>query len=135
MEFSKDLNAASASPLILTILQESPSYGYSIIRQVETVSNGLLKWEEGMLYPILHRMEKLEWIESFWDQSNVGRRRKYYRLLGEGRRALENLQYQWEQMDSILRAAWSGNASFEAAQPDTGQVIDEDDGELPVSLL
>ena len=133
------MNAASASPLILTVLQESPSYGYSIIRQVDTLSKGLLRWEEGMLYPILHRMEKLGWIESFWEESNAGRKRKYYRLLGEGRRALANLQNQWEQMDSILRDAWSGNVSVAADQSDTEQdsfeAFDEDNGELPISLL
>ena len=133
MEFSKDLNAASATPLILTVLEVSPSYGYAIIRQVETVSKGLLQWEEGMLYPILHRLEKLGWIESFWDQSESGRKRKYYRILIEGQQALETLREQWNQMDCILRDAWSGEVGFGTDSNDT--VFDDDDGELPVSLL
>jgi len=138
MDFSKDLNAASATPLILTILRKEASYGYALIRQVETVSGGELCWEEGMLYPILHRLEKLGWIESFWDISEGGRKRKYYRILETGEIALSQFQQQWELMDSILRGGWNG---MERRNPNRDESVKFDsesrilDDELPVSLL
>ncbi len=54
---AKDLIAASATPMLLAILQKGPSYGYAIIQQVRELSGGELEWSEGMLYPVLHRLE------------------------------------------------------------------------------
>ena len=54
---AKDLVAASATALILSILSRSDSYGYAIIQEVRELSGGELEWSEGMLYPVLHRME------------------------------------------------------------------------------
>lgn len=57
MNVSKDLIAASATPLILAILKENDSYGYAIIKRVKKMSENQLIWTEGMLYPVLHRLE------------------------------------------------------------------------------
>jgi hypothetical protein len=57
MPLSKDLVAASSIPLILSILQRGDSYGYAIIQQVRELSDGEMQWADGMLYPILHRLE------------------------------------------------------------------------------
>ena len=58
MPVSKDLVAASATPLILSILAEGDSYGYAIIKRVRELSGGQMEWTDGMLYPVLHRLEK-----------------------------------------------------------------------------
>ena len=55
---SKDLVAASATPLVLAILAEGDSYGYAIIKRVAELSGGHLQWTDGMLYPVLHRLER-----------------------------------------------------------------------------
>ena len=55
---SKALVAASTKPMILSILLERENYGYQIIQKVKTVSGGRLEWSDGMLYPVLHRLEK-----------------------------------------------------------------------------
>src|SRR6266516_4541859 len=57
MDVSKDLVAASATPLVLAILAEGDSYGYAIIKRVAELSGGHLQWTDGMLYPVLHRLE------------------------------------------------------------------------------
>ena len=57
MKINKDLVAASATPIILTLLQEGESYGYAIIQRVRDLSEGEVVWTDGMLYPILHRLE------------------------------------------------------------------------------
>ena len=60
MNIDKDLVAAMATPLVLAILLEGPSYGYAILKRVRELSDGDLEWTDGMLYPLLHRLERLE---------------------------------------------------------------------------
>ena len=54
---SKNLMAASTKPLILAILARGEIYGYQIIQRVIEISGGTLEWSEGMLYPVLHRLD------------------------------------------------------------------------------
>lgn len=102
----KDLVAASAQALLLGILQKGPSYGYAIIQEVRELSGGELEWSEGMLYPVLHRMEDQDLIESFEERGENGRKRKYYRLRPDGRRALAEERRQWDVVHGALTKAW-----------------------------
>ncbi len=106
MNISKDLVAASAAPLVLAILSEGESYGYAIRKRVAELSGGELEWTDGMLYPVLHRLERNGYVEARWDSSKAGRRRKYYRLTGLGSAELESQQRQWRLVDSTLRGVW-----------------------------
>ncbi len=103
---AKDLIAASASALVLSILNRSESYGYAIIQEVRELSGGQLEWSEGMLYPVLHRMEDQGLIESFEERGENGRKRKYYRLRPDGRRALAEERRQWDVVHAALTKAW-----------------------------
>ncbi len=109
MDISKDLIAASATPLILAILKKEDSYGYEIIKKIKKASNDEIIWTEGMLYPVLHRLEKSEFIESYWEKSETGRRRKYYFLKEKGLLELENHKKQWEIVHSTLSAEIYGD--------------------------
>src|SRR3989442_7444841 len=84
MDMSKDLVAASASPLVLAILAEGDSYGYAIIKRVAELSGGHLRWTDGMLYPVLHRLERPRHVAAKWSAAQSGRRRKYYPVTREG---------------------------------------------------
>lgn len=106
MNVSKDLIAASATPIILAILKENDSYGYSIIKMVKELSDNELVWTEGMLYPVLHRLEEQELIESYWNSSGTGRKRKYYRIKEAGIKELELQKKQWEMVNSALSRTW-----------------------------
>src|SRR3990167_9845237 len=66
MDMSKDLVAASATPLVLAILGEGDSYGYAIIKRVTELSGGRLQWTDGMLYPLLHRLERQGLVTAKW---------------------------------------------------------------------
>ena len=66
MDLGKDLVAASATPLVLAILAEGESYGYAIIQEIKARSQNEMQWTDGMLYPVLHRMENKGWISSRW---------------------------------------------------------------------
>ncbi len=102
MDISKDLIAASATPLILAILKKEDSYGYEIIKKIKNASNNEIIWNEGMLYPVLHRLEDKGFIESYWQKPESGRRRKYYYLKEKGKLELEKHKKQWEIVHSTL---------------------------------
>jgi PadR family transcriptional regulator PadR len=106
MEFGKDLVAASATPLVLAILAKGDSYGYAIIKRVGELSGGELQWTDGMLYPVLHRLERQEFISAKWGLAENGRKRKYYRITRLGRAQLVSQQEQWQVVDDALRAIW-----------------------------
>ncbi len=106
MDLSKDLVAASATPLVLGILAEGDSYGYAIIKRVTELSGGHLHWTDGMLYPVLHRLERQGLIASNWVASETARKRKYYRITKEGHAQLAAEQRRWQAVDDTLRHIW-----------------------------
>ena len=103
MDIGKDLVAASATPLVLAILGEGESYGYAIIKRVEELSEGELQWTDGMLYPVLHRLERAGYVEATWGKSEAGRKRKYYHLTKRGITELEDQRRQWQVVTATLR--------------------------------
>ena len=110
MEINKDLIAASSTPLVLAILAEADSYGYAILQRVRELSGGRLAWTDGMLYPVLHRLERLGHVEARWEVAASGRRRKYYRITHQGRAQLAEERRQWQAVDATLRGIWQALA-------------------------
>lgn len=106
MDISKDLIAASSTPIVLAILAEDDSYGYAILKRVRELSGGRLEWTDGMLYPVLHRLERNGLIESRWETPTGGRRRKYYTVTPLGRDRLVEERRQWQAVDATLRGIW-----------------------------
>jgi PadR family transcriptional regulator PadR len=106
---SKALVAASTKPLILSILLDGETYGYQIIRQMKELSGGCLEWSFGMLYPVLHRLERDGLIASSWRSSEADRFRKYYRLTEAGRRELEREKSQWLAVNKIFARLWESS--------------------------
>jgi PadR family transcriptional regulator PadR len=107
MEISKDLIAASSTPIVLAILAEGDSYGYGILQRVRNLSEGHLEWTDGMLYPVLHRLERLGHVDARWEVSERGRRRKYYRITSQGQAQLAEERRQWQAVDATLRGIWN----------------------------
>jgi DNA-binding PadR family transcriptional regulator len=106
MKIAKDLVAASAVPLVLSILEEGESYGYAIIQRVRALSGGDLEWTDGMLYPVLHRLEAQGYIAGRWAEAETGRKRKYYVLRASGRKALAEQKEQWQVVLATLNRLW-----------------------------
>lgn len=117
MRITKDLVAASATPLVLGILAEEESYGYAILKQVSERSGGQLEWTEGLLYPLLHRLERLGHIEATWRTPEGGRRRKYYCITDRGRAELAEQRRQWDAVTQALQGIWNVSRSFEPIAP------------------
>ncbi len=118
MNIDKDLVAAMATPLVLAILAEGRSYGYAILKRVRELSGGELEWTDGMLYPLLHRLERLGHIRSEWGSSDEGRRRRYYEITESGRAQLAEQRRQWETATRTLGGFWS-MAAWNTTIPNT----------------
>lgn len=107
MEINKGLIAASSTPMVLAILVEGDSYGYAILKRVRELSGGRMEWTDGMLYPVLHRLERLGHVEARWEIAESGRHRKYYRITSGGREQFAEERRQWQAVDATLRGIWT----------------------------
>ena len=108
MKVTKDLVAASAVPMVLGILAEEASYGYAILKRINELSGGELDWTEGLLYPLLHRLERLGHVESSWQTVTGERRRKYYRITDQGLAEFAEQRRQWDTVVDALKGIWHG---------------------------
>jgi DNA-binding PadR family transcriptional regulator len=97
--------AASTKPLLLTILSHGKNYGYDIIQAVKAASGGHLLWSDGMLYPVLHKLESEKLIASEWIVKD-DRKRKYYKLTEKGRKELIKEKQAWISVHNTLMRFW-----------------------------
>ena len=124
MSINKDLVAASSTPLVLAILAEGDSYGYAILKRVRELSGGALEWTDGMLYPVLHRLERSGAIVARWEDTESGRRRKYYHVTHAGHDQLADERRQWRTVDDALRKIWTDRSESAAwAAPVRGVLL------------
>ncbi len=103
---TKSLTAASVRPIMLSILAEGESYGYSIMQRIHDLSEGEVQWSDGTLYPVLHRLELEGLIKARWVVPSSGRKRKYYRLTAAGSKALALERDRWMRVHSMLIKLW-----------------------------
>jgi PadR family transcriptional regulator, regulatory protein PadR len=105
----KDQLQGALDLLILKLLARGALHGYGLAQRIQQISEDALRVEEGSLYPALHRMEQLEWIEADWKPTENGRRAKYYKLTPAGRKQLTREQEQWSRVagavEKVLRYA------------------------------
>ena len=104
---SKNLIAASAKPMILSLLLRGESYGYKILQDVTALSGGTIDWSEALLYPVLHRLEKEGLVRSIWRMSDENRMRKYYALTSFGRLELEAEREHWLSIHGAFVRLWT----------------------------
>src|SRR5919112_184258 len=103
MVINKDLIAASSTPIVLAILAEEDNYGYAILQRVRELSGGRMEWTDGMLYPVLHRLERHGHVEARGGGAESGRRRKYYPVPSPGPGPLPGERRQWQAGDATRR--------------------------------
>jgi DNA-binding PadR family transcriptional regulator len=106
LRIDKDLVAASATPLVLGILADGESYGYAILKRVHELSGGRMTWTDGMLYPLLHRLERQGHVKASWGTAESGRKRKHYAITAAGREALAERRRQWDIVADALDSIW-----------------------------
>jgi len=106
MPQSRELVAASATPMVLSILNRGESYGYAIIQEVRRLSDSEIEWTDGMLYPVLRRLEKQGLVRSEWRPAETGKKRRYYWIEKPGRTVLREHQRQWLVAHRVLSKLW-----------------------------
>jgi PadR family transcriptional regulator PadR len=99
---SRELVGASAALIILTVLAKGDNYGYEIVQKVKELSNDEIKWQEAGIYPVLKKLENDGMIRSYWKVQDGERPRKYYSLLADGKKQLEQNMYDWNLVQSVI---------------------------------
>lgn len=97
-----DLVQGTLDVLILRILALEPLHGWAIAKRIEQRSAGVLKVQQGSLYPALYRLEREGWIAAHWAETPTGRRAKFYALTGVGRAQLESELESWERLSGAV---------------------------------
>jgi PadR family transcriptional regulator, regulatory protein PadR len=104
----KELVGASTSVLVLGVVAREPSYGYDVVRRINEEAYGLFTWQEGTVYPVLHKLEKEGLIRSQWQEANSGRERKYYYITARGRAVLTEDAEQWRDFHALVKRLAGG---------------------------
>jgi DNA-binding PadR family transcriptional regulator len=94
-EFARNLAAGTYDLIVLDVLRDGPSYGYGIVKRIFAQSKHTIRWHEGTLYPVLHRLEKRGLLVSEWKEPKRGRQRRYYRLTARGQRLWRAQREHW----------------------------------------
>jgi len=114
MDFSKDLIRGSIVPIILSLLDERPMYGYEIVKVVNVRTNGRFQWREGTLYPTLHRLQAARLVSARWADAPAdeapGRKRKYYAITRKGRAELSARCREWRDFSAAVDSLLLGGA-------------------------
>ncbi len=106
-DISKELIGASAIPIILSVLKNGDNYGYEIVQKVKEITEGKIKWKEASIYPVLKKLENNGMIKSYWKVEENQRPRKYYTLLADGKKQLEQNMQEWTLVHSLFGKLWN----------------------------
>ncbi|MDQ0271279.1 PadR family transcriptional regulator [Cytobacillus purgationiresistens] len=100
--FNRELVKGSSSLLLLQLLEERDMYGYELVKELEKRSENEFSIKEGTLYPALHKLEKQEYIECYWQEQEKGPARKYYRITASGKEMLLEKTREWNEFVSVM---------------------------------
>ncbi|GGA78029.1 PadR family transcriptional regulator [Ornithinibacillus halotolerans] len=100
--FDRELVKGSTSLLVLQLLNERDMYGYELVKEMDRRSDHNFQLKEGTLYPALHKLEKQEYIECYWQHQEKGPARKYYRITDEGKEMLQAKTSEWHRYVQVM---------------------------------
>jgi DNA-binding PadR family transcriptional regulator len=111
MKFRKELVGSTTATLILSVLNSGSAHGYEIVRRINELSEGIFEWQEGTIYPALHKLEARELIQGEWVEASSGKMRRVYSLTKRGMRALVVDAQEWsiysKAVETILEASYA----------------------------
>jgi transcriptional regulator len=109
MSINKELLKGSTGMIVLSLLNRRAMYGYEMIKEIEQRSQNVFSFKEGTLYPILHSLEAEELVESYWEETESQRKRKYYKITEKGRRFYSEKQVEWKKFKTAVeKVLWEG---------------------------
>lgn len=107
MKVDRELLKGSTNLLVLSVLENENMYGYEMIKKIKTKSENLFEFQEGTLYPILHKLEEKGFISSYWDEVS-GKKRKYYSITDEGKKQLKSKKEEWQEFSTKVNQVIGG---------------------------
>lgn len=90
--------------LLLRLLREQEMYGYELVRSIKSVTAEAISLGEGVIYPVLHGLERNGSLKSK-RKAVGGRTRVYYAVTKKGRDRLETLQADWRRIQGGVAVA------------------------------
>ena len=112
MAIDKGLLSGSTTTLILKLLEEKDMYGYEMIETLSKKSDHTFDLKAGTLYPILHNLEKDEFVESYEEKADNDRLRKYYHLSQKGKKLLQEKEKEWINYSNAVNKVLKGGLSY-----------------------
>ena len=91
--------------LLLRLLEQQEMYGYELVKSIKTVTSEAISLGEGVIYPVLHSLERAGALKAR-RKAVGGRTRVYYSVTAKGRTRLKRLQGEWARIESGIRAAF-----------------------------
>jgi len=107
MKLNKELLKGSTELLVLSVIENENMYGYQMIKELKMKSENVFEFQEGTLYPILHKLEEKKWISSYWDEVAT-KKRKYYAITTEGKKHLDAKKEEWKTFSTKVNQVIGG---------------------------
>ena len=111
MRFRRELVGSTTATLILSVLDAGPAHGYEIVRRINELSDGIFEWQEGTIYPALHKLEAKDSIRGQWVIGSNSKMRRVYSITDSGKSALVSDSKEWSvyarAVGSILEASYA----------------------------
>lgn len=102
MNYGRELLKGSTDALLLSLINQTPMYGYQIIKELERRSNGYFQFKEGTLYPALHRLERAGLLYGKWQTLPTGQERRYYFITEKGKQVLAEKLATWQNFSAAV---------------------------------
>lgn len=112
MKINKELVKGSTAMLVLSVIENGEKYGYQIIKELERLSDATFSMNEGTLYPVLHALEKENFLEARWEETESARKRKYYRITEKGARELAAKKREWGAFSAAVDKVLGGGVCY-----------------------
>lgn len=93
--------------LILRLLKDNEMYGYELVQAIRTATNDTITLGEGVVYPVLHALEKDGALKSR-RKAVSGRTRVYYTVTAVGQKRLTTLASTWSKLNDAVANALHG---------------------------
>ena len=108
MKFESQLLKGIAPVVVLEILCRGQMYGYELSRAIEARSGDILSLGKGTLYPLLYNLEAKKLVKGTWQQTDSGRKRRYYSITGRGKGQLAKQKAQLKELTAGLNLVFGG---------------------------
>lgn len=113
----KEIMKGSIDILLLSLMNKRDMYGYEMVKELKESSEELYSMSEGTLYPALKRLETKNFLESYWEESVTGARRKYYRITKGGTKELDRKLKEWKKVSELINRSTEGKLWDKTSTP------------------